>query len=64
VKQPVEGGCMTLTGQAGELYFLTGDVGRLHSGEEVRVEGRVMQNTRCGTGTTIDVRSARWVAQR
>jgi hypothetical protein len=64
VKREPTGGCLTLTGEADELYFLTGDTGGLTSGEEVRIEGRPVQNTRCGTGTTIEVRSARLATRR
>jgi hypothetical protein len=64
VKQEVTGGCPTLTGEAGELYFLTGLPGGLTVGEKVRIEGRPLQNTSCGVGTTIEVSSVRMVAQR
>ena len=55
--------CPTLTGQADELYFLTGDVGGLASGEEVRVTGRLLHDTQCGPGTTLAVESVRAVGR-
>jgi len=58
VKQEVQGGCPTLTGEVGELYFLTGNTRGINSGHDMRVHGRVLQNTRCGAGTTIEVLSA------
>ena len=64
VKREPTGGCLTLTGEGGELYFLTGDTGSLASGADARIEGRPLQNTRCGVGTTIEVRSTRLVARR
>ena len=64
VRQEAMGGCLTLTGEAGELYYLSGATSALRAGREARLEGRVVQNGRCGTGTTIEVRSARLVAQR
>jgi hypothetical protein len=64
VRQDAQGGCLTLMGEAEELYYLTGATSTIHLGEEARVRGRVAQNTRCGTGTTIAVESARPVAQR
>jgi hypothetical protein len=64
VRQEATGGCLTLTGEADELYYLTGETEDLALGSEARVEGRVAQNTRCGTGTTIEVTTGRMVAQR
>jgi hypothetical protein len=64
VRQEAMGGCLTLTGDAGELYYLSAQTSAVQAGREARIEGRVIQNGRCGVGTTIDVRSARVVAQR
>jgi hypothetical protein len=64
IKQEAQGGCPTLTGEAGELYFLMGDLAGAHVGDRARVQGRPVQNSRCGTGTTIEVSSTRLVAQR
>ena len=64
VKRESEGGCLTLTGESGELYFLTGETDALRAGSDARVEGRPVQSSRCGVGTTIEVQSASRVAER
>ena len=64
VKREPTGGCLTLTGESDELYYLTGNTAGLVAGEEARIEARIIQNTSCGIGTTLEVRSSRRVAQR
>jgi hypothetical protein len=49
--------CPTLTGQGGELYFLTGDISALQGGADVVIKGRVTGPTPCGETTTIAVES-------
>jgi hypothetical protein len=49
--------CPTLTGQGGELYFLTGDTSGLTGGADVVIKGQVTDYTPCGKTTTIKVLS-------
>lgn len=50
-------GCPVLTGQADEIYFLSGDTSGLRSGDRVRVVGRATESGACGAGTTIEIRT-------
>ncbi|MFD2648244.1 LysM peptidoglycan-binding domain-containing protein [Devosia albogilva] len=47
--------CQALRDHSGQLYTLTGNVGRIFEGETVRVEGRIAEVSFCQQGTTIDV---------
>jgi hypothetical protein len=49
--------CQALRDPSGQLYTLTGNVGRFFEGETVRVKGRIAEFSFCQQGTTIDVRS-------
>ena len=49
--------CPTLTGQGGELYFLSGDTSGLRGGADVIIKGKVSEPTPCGQTTTIRVES-------
>lgn len=51
--------CPVLTNDAQELYFLTGSPGEVSPGEEVVVEGPIVDTEVCGKGTTIEVRRLR-----
>jgi hypothetical protein len=47
--------CPSLTGDADEVYSLSGDTSALTPGDRVRITGRVQQSGPCGKGTTIAV---------
>ena len=47
--------CQALRGDDGKLYTLAGDVGLFEAGDRVRVDGRVVQQSTCNQGTTIDL---------
>lgn len=51
--------CPALTNEADELYFLAGSAGEVSPGEEVVVEGPIVDSEACGPGTTIEVRQLR-----
>jgi hypothetical protein len=51
-------GCPVLTGDAGEIYFLTGDTSKLTPGDRVRIVGRALESSSCGKATGIEVQRA------
>ena len=55
--------CQALRDPSGQLYTLTGNVGRFFEGETVRVRGRIAEVSFCQQGTTIDVRSIEEVSR-
>lgn len=51
-------GCMTLIGEGGELYVLTGETRLLQPEADMVVKGTVVKPGACGQATTIELRSA------
>lgn len=51
--------CPALTNDAGELYFLTGGTTGMRIGDQVVVEGEVVDSEACGKATTLRVRAVR-----
>jgi hypothetical protein len=54
--------CPILTGEADEIYYLTGITSGLQMGDRIRVVGRPVESTACGKGTTIEVQKAERLA--
>jgi hypothetical protein len=50
--------CHVLTGDADEIYYLTGITSGLQMGDRIKVVGRPVESTTCGKGTTIEVQKA------
>lgn len=51
--------CQAFRSDMGQLYTLTGNLGRLRNGDKVTVVGRLVQISTCQQGTTLVVESIR-----
>ena len=55
-------GCPVLTGDAEEVYYLTGISAGLQAGDRIKVVGHPVESGTCGKGTTIEVQKVERVS--